>query len=175
MGNPQPQSAPDMSSRGISDPPPPTPDKDGTRIRVLRQRLTTKDGMQQTNDRYSYFDKQLDTSCYPSPDTNGQYRCFPTPASYTNGFADSRCTVLATAFKPSCNPTKFTIEYLQPPVGSCLPLRYHLWRIGGQVSALYSGSPGACTQITPPADTSIFAVSEQISDESLALFTYTTY
>lgn len=175
MGNPQPPS-PDMSTPGgISNPPPPTPDKDGSRIRVVRQRSTTSDGLQVTHNFYTYFDKQLDTTCWPSADSSGRTRCFPTPASQTGAFADSKCTVQAVTFTPSCGARKYAVEYIPNESNSCFPARYRLWRVGAQVPKIYVGSPGSCGEATPPTGLLVFAVSTPVPDEDMALLTTTTY
>lgn len=175
MGNPHP-SSPDMSTPGgISNPPPPTPDKDGSRIRVLRQRTTTSDGLQDTNDHNGYFDKQLNEYCWPIPDSSGRMRCMPSIVASVGGFGDAGCTIPAAYYNPSCGVRKYGLESIQPLANSCFGVRYRVWKIGAQIDKLYLGSPGSCRQGTPPDGYLVYAVSTQVPDEDLALLTTTTY
>jgi len=175
MGGPHPQESPDMSKPGgISDPPPPTPDKDGSRIRVLRQRLTTADGFQRTDDRYGYFDKQLNEYCWPTLDSSGQTRCMPSVAATASGFVDAGCTIPAAYYNPSCGVRTYATQYIQPPANSCFGSRQRVFKIGARVDKFYVGSPGSCGLGTPPSGDQIFATT-QVPDEDLALMTVTVY
>lgn len=172
-----PDPAHDMATPGISDPPPPTPDKDGSRIRQLKRRTTTADGYQGTEAGYSLFDGELATECVPLNDSSGQVRCFPSPYYESAlGFADANCTIPAVFVVPSCSsaPVKYIAAQQK---GFCFgpTTRYKSWKLGAQVNTYFTGSPGACTQSIPPAGYTVLTASEAIPDASLAAITYRVY
>ena len=166
----------DMATSGISDPPPNTPDKDGSRIRQLKRRTTTADGYQGTEPTYSLFDKQFDSECTVFADSAGQQRCFPSPFLSAFGYADAKCTIAATYLIPSCLPS--IPKYMTLPVyDSCSTqvLKYRAWKTGPQVSTYYSNGPSGCNPTPVPAGYTILSASEEIPASALAAITYRVY
>lgn len=171
-----PDPAHDMATPGISDPPPPTPDKDGSRIRQLKRRTTTADGYQGTEPTYSLYDKQFDSECTVMTDSAGQQRCFPSPFLQVFGFADDKCTIAAGYLIPSCLPSvpKYMISYINDSCASQL-LKYRAWKTGPQVSTYYTNSASGCNPTPVPAGYIILSASDEIPASALAAITYRVY
>lgn len=125
--------------------------------------LVAADGARGTQ---NYRDGSLGTDCYPQRFSDGAVRCAPTPFTFGGTtFASSTCTTPSFLHSGPCPAPQLTATLATTSPSCALDFEYG--RLGSQLTAYYSGSPGMCEAQQTSPQLSAYAAGAAIAASSL--------